>query len=124
MRPSGSLNEFAESGFRTYGRIADAWGLSTQERSALIGLNEVEYAAAFANPEGLSEHALYDIGLVLGVYKALHTIFPDPVQADGWIRRPNSAPVFDGRPALDVMLSGDDQLAAVRAYLAAQTDDG
>src|SRR5690606_42051143 len=66
--------------------------------------------AAFANPESLSEHALYGIGLVLGVYKALHTLFPDPVQADGWIRRPNSAPMFDGRRALDVMLSGNDQL--------------
>ena len=116
-------NEFAAAGVRTYGRIADAWGLSTQERSALIGLNEVEYAAAFANPKGVSGDSLLGIGLVLGVYKALHTLFPDPAQADGWIRRPNSAPLFDGRPALDVMLSGNDRLAMVRAYLAAQTDN-
>lgn len=123
MKPSESLNEVGGAGVRTYWRIADAWGLSTQERSALIGLDEVEYAAALANPEGLSEHALYGIGLVLGVYKALHTLFPDSAQAHGWIHRPNGAPLFNGRPALDVMLSGNDQLAAVRAYLAAQTDD-
>ena len=123
MRPNESLNEVAGAGVRTYERIADAWGLTRQERAALIGLDDVEYAAALATPEDLSENALYGIGLVLGVYKALHTLFPDPVRADGWIRRPNSALVFDGRPALDVMLSGNDQVAAVRAYLAAQTDN-
>ena len=123
MRASESLNEFAGAGVRTYGRIVDAWGLSTRERAALIGLDDVEYAAVLANPEGLSDHALYGMGLVLGVYKALHTLFPEPAQAHGWIRRPNSAPLFGGRPALDVMLSGNDQLASVRAYLAAQTDD-
>jgi len=57
------------------------------------------------------------------MYKALHTIFPNEIQADGWMMRPNSAPLFAGRSAIDLVAEeGVDGLAAVRKYLDAQLD--
>ena len=50
--------------------------------------------------------------------KALHVKFPHAQQADSWLRRPNQAPLFGGRPALEIMLEGGiDGLARVRGYL-------
>jgi hypothetical protein len=43
---------------------------------------------------------------------------PDPAAADAWVRKPNAAPVFGGRPALAQMLSGNvADLYVVRQYL-------
>lgn len=61
------------------------------------------------------------ISLVVGIYGALHTLFPDREQADTWIHRTNHAAGFDGRSASELMAEG--QLAglqAVRAYLERQ----
>ena len=58
------------------------------------------------------------VSYVLGIYRALHTIFPDQEQADGWLRRPNASALFKGRPALVLMCSGRlEDLASVRAHL-------
>lgn len=61
------------------------------------------------------------ISYILGIYKALHLLFADRAQADGWVRRPNAALMFGGRSALERMLAGDvADLHAVRQYLDAQ----
>jgi hypothetical protein len=68
----------------------------------------------------LPEQILQRIGLAIGIYNALHTIFADPGAADAWIRRANSGNLFRGRQALELMLIGPAQLAKVRDYLASQ----
>ena len=61
------------------------------------------------------------ISYVLGIHKALEILFPDPVRADAWVRRPNDAPLFGGRSALERMLGGNvSDLYVVRQYLDAQ----
>jgi hypothetical protein len=61
------------------------------------------------------------ISYVLGIYKALQVLLPDAAAADGWVRRPNAAPPFGGRSALERMLSGNvADLFLVRQYLDAQ----
>ncbi len=51
----------------------------------------------------------------------MQILLPRPESADTWIRRPNDAPLFGGRPALDRMLSGNvADLYVVRQYLDAQ----
>lgn len=65
------------------------------------------------------------ISYVLGIYKALQILFPDPVRADAWIKRANSAPLFAGQRALDRLLSGNvSDLFVVRQYLDAQRGGG
>jgi hypothetical protein len=61
------------------------------------------------------------VSYVLGIYKALQILLPQQAAADAWVRRPNAAPLFGGRPALDRMLSGNvADLYVVRQYLDAQ----
>jgi hypothetical protein len=72
-------------------------------------------------PGKLPRDVLERISYVLGIYKALQILFPDPARADAWVRRPNDAPPFGGRSALERMLSGNvGDLYLVRQYLDAE----
>ena len=69
----------------------------------------------------LSRDTLERVSYVLGIYKALQILLPQAEAADTWVRKPNAAPLFDGRSALDRMLSGNvADLYVVRQYLDAQ----
>jgi hypothetical protein len=58
---------------------------------------------------------------LLGIYSALQVLLPKPEAADAWIKKPNTAPIFGGRSALERMLSGQvGDLYLVRQYLDAQ----
>ena len=66
----------------------------------------------------LSFDTLTRLSLVLGIYKALHVLYPDPALADRWVRLPNAHPMFGGRPALALMIDGGiDGLYQVRRLL-------
>ena len=41
------------------------------------------------------------ISYVLGIYRALQILLPEPERADAWVRRPNDAVPFGGRSALE-----------------------
>ena len=61
---------------------------------------------------------LMRISLILGIYKDLHILYPEPALADRWVRLPNSNPLFGGEPALSLMIeSGMDGLYQVRRLL-------
>ena len=73
----------------------------------------------------LSKDTLERISYLLGIYKALHILLPHVEAADTWVRRPNTAPLFGGKSALDRMLSGKvSDLYVVRQYLDAQRGAG
>ena len=56
-----------------------------------------------------------------GIYKSLQILIPDARAADEWVRKPNAAPPFGGRSALERMLSGQvADLYVVRQYLDAE----
>jgi len=66
----------------------------------------------------LSFDMLMRISLVLGIYKNLHILYPDPALADRWVQLPNSNPLFGGKPALTLMTEGGmDGLYQVRRLL-------
>ena len=54
----------------------------------------------------LTFDTLTRLSLILGIYKALQVLYPEPAFADAWIRLPNSHPLFGGRRALDLMADG------------------
>lgn len=108
---------------RAFFRIAELWRLSVDEQMALLGLTaRSTYFKWKKNPDTmLPKDALERISYILGVYKALQILLPNEQAADEWVRRPNEAPLFAGRPALDRMLSGQvADLFVVRQYLDAQ----
>jgi hypothetical protein len=108
---------------RTFFRIAALWELSVDEQMTLLG---VAARSTFFKwkKEGnttLPRDTLERISYILGIYKALQILLPDDRASDAWIKRPNDAPLFGGRPAIERMLSGQvSDLFVVRQYLDAQ----
>lgn len=121
--PEPTRAALAGPALRTFFRIADAWRLSTDEARRLLG-DPPRSTFFMWKREGsgnLSGDVLERISYVLGIYKALQILLPDPLAADEWVRRPNTAAPFAGKPALERMLSGNvADLYVVRQYLDGQ----
>ena len=111
----------AAAGLRAFARIAQAWGLSVDEQLTLLGQPpRSTYFAWRKQPEraALSRDTLERLSNLLGIYKSLQILLPDPAAADAWVRQPNSAAPFGGRSALQRMLAGNvSDLNLVRRYL-------
>lgn len=110
-------------GLRAFFRIAELWGLSVAEQMTLLGLEaRSTYFHWKKSPAvALPRDTLERISYLLGIYKALQILLPDPGAADAWVRQPNAAPLFGGRSALERMLGGQvGDLWVVRHYLDAQ----
>jgi Protein of unknown function (DUF2384) len=111
----------AAAGLRAFVRIAQAWGLSVDEQLCLLG--QPPRSTFFAwrkQPERalLPRDTLERLSNLLGIYKSLQILLPDPAAADAWVRQPNTAPLFAGGSALQRMLAGNvSDLNLVRRYL-------
>jgi hypothetical protein len=108
----------AQAGLATFFRIADEWELDASQQMALLGLTSrtTFFRWKRSAPTALPPDTLERLSHVFGIYKSLEILLPGPAAA-GWIHRPNAAPLFEGRPALDLMLGGVAGLFLVRAYL-------
>ena len=108
---------------RTLFRIVNLWGLSNKEQIKLLGNPPKSsfYRWKHGDNVTLSQDTLERLSYIFGIYSALQVLLPKPEAADAWIRKPNAAPLFGGRSALDRMLSGHiGDLYIVRQYLDAQ----
>jgi len=117
----GSANA-AAAALRTFFRLAEAWQLSVAEQTTLLG---VARATLYQWKQGkvapLDRHLLERLSHLFGIYSALQILFPAAGRAEAWIRKPNAAPVFGGKTALERMLGGQvADLWVVRQYLDAQ----
>src|SRR5215207_7950776 len=105
---------------RTFFNIAAAWQLSVQEQRALLGWPAASTFHKYkAGDHGaLTFDTLTRLSLVIGIYKSLQVLYPEPTFADTWPRMPNSHLIFGGRPALTLMTDGGiDGLFRVRRLL-------
>lgn len=107
-------------------RMADLWQLTEADIATLMGgvsIATVRRWRRQLREQGrirgtLTRDQLDRASYLLGIYKALHILFPDEAQADGWIHRPVDSPYFEGRSALDVMRQGGmNDLRHVRRFL-------
>ena len=108
---------------RTLFRIADAWQLGSKELMKLLGSppRSTFYKWKQGEHVTLPHDVLERISYLFGIYSALQVLLPKAEAADAWIKKPNSAPLFGGKSALDRMLSGQvADLYVVRQYLDAQ----
>jgi hypothetical protein len=105
---------------RTFFNIAGAWDLSNQQQRALLGWppESTFYKYKAGQIGTLPYDTLVRISLVLGIYKDLQILYPEPGLADRWIKLPNSNPLLGGKPALALMSeNGIDGLYQVRRLL-------
>lgn len=115
--------QLAAAGLRAFFRIAEAWGLGIDEQITLLGSpgRSTYFKWKREGATSLPRDVLERISYLLGIYKALQILLPDAAAADAWVRKPNAAPPFGGRSALDRMLSGNvADLYLVRQYLDAE----
>ena len=116
------LQRLSGPGVRAFFRIAERWKLTTDEQMNLLGVSSRSTLFHWKRQQDarLSRDQLERVSHLLGIYKALQILLPNEEAADGWVKQPNTAPLFDGRPALQRMASGILGLFSVRAYLDAQ----
>jgi hypothetical protein len=118
-----AASELGGPALRAFFALAERWKLRGAEQRTLLGdPPESTYFKWKKQQDGaLSRDVIERISYLLGIWKDLQILFPDPAQADAWVRKPNDAALFGGRPAIDRMLSGNvADLYVVRQYLDAQ----
>ena len=111
-----------QAALRTFWRLADAWKLDVHEQTVLLGVGRTTlYQWKQGKVGPLDRHVLERLSYLFGIYAALQILLPGAGRADEWVRKPNDAPLFGGRSALDRMLGGQvADLYVVRHYLDAQ----
>jgi len=117
------MTRLSGPGLRAFFEIARRWNLSVDDQMALLDLDarSTYFQWRKAPPARLNRDRLERISHVLGIYKALRILFPQDAAADAWVGRPNQDLLFEGKPALVLMVAGGmSGLAAVRNYLDAQ----
>lgn len=103
--------------------ITKCWGLNTEEEQILLGSppRSTFFKWKKEKQGHLSLDTLDRISYLLGIYKALQILLPNEHAANEWPKKPNTAPLFNGRSALEKMLAGKViDLADVRRYLDAE----
>lgn len=116
-----SRRDLTGPALRTFFRIAQAWGLKESEQMKLLGLDSRSTLQTWKRGAvtAIPRDALERISYVMGIYKGLKILLPR--SADDWVRQPNAAPLFAGRPAIERMTSGNvADLYVVRQYVDAQ----
>lgn len=88
-------------------RLAAAWGLRDEEARELLGgvSSSAFYEWKKTPPRALDMDRITRISYLVGIFKALHIIYGDPL-ADRWISMPNTNAIFAGRTPLGLMLGG------------------
>lgn len=105
---------------RTFFNVAEAWHLSNEDCRALLGWppDSTFFKYKAGQVGTLPFDMLIRISLLVGIYKDLHILYPEPKLAGRWVHLPNSNPLFGGRPALALMTgAGIDGLYQVRRLL-------
>lgn len=115
--------ELGGTALRAFFRLAEHWHLRVAEQRRLLG--EPAESTFFKwkrdRQANLGRDVIERISYLLGIWKSLQILFPDPAQADAWLHKPNQSPLFGGHSALERMLSGNvADLYVVRQYLDAQ----
>ena len=119
--PHSATVDISPAAVRAFGNIAHLWHLDIEAQLTLLGSPpRSTYYKWKKAPESahLGRDTLERISYLLGIYKALQILLPDEKAADAWIKKPNAAPLFGGKSALQRMLSGNvADLYVVRQYL-------
>lgn len=106
-------------GLKAFRRLVDAWGLTGQQASALLGISTStwERMKASAKNVSLSQDQMTRVSALVGVYKGLHLLFADDA-ADRWPKRTNTGPLFNRLTPVDAMIAGGIPLMLdVRRYV-------
>lgn len=121
--PSTDTPSKTEVALDAFFEIAEKWQLKDKEAVALLGISDSSFYEWQKGkyPAQLAKAKMERVSYVLGIYKALQILFTSKDKADAWVKKPNKAPLFGSRSALEYMMGGNvSDLYNVRRYLDAQ----
>lgn len=112
--------QLSSPALRAFFNVAHEWRLGVPGERALLGFPPSSTFHKYKSGDDgvLSFDTLTRISLVLGIYKALQILYPEPAFASRWMAMPNSNPLFAGRTPLALVAdTGIDGLFQVRRLL-------
>lgn len=101
-------NDQIQAALKAVFNILDKWHCSTEEAQILLGLKRSTLFKYKNNPEkaSISKDLTERLSYLLNIHAALRILFSNPDSVYGWVRKPNDAPFFNGKSAMDIMLQG------------------
>ena len=121
QKDQADLERLSGPAIRAFFKIAERWGVAGAEQQALLGGISRSTLQRWKGEQDalLTVDQMERISHLLGIHKNLQVLLP--TTADGWVKRPNSAPLFGGRTALELMVAGGiTAQREVRVYLDGQ----
>ena len=118
--PRPVTDEEAAAMFRAVLNLFRLWDVSDEQAAIILDLNRRTYARWKAGDLGrIGRDGKARLSNLMGIHKALRTVFRDAARGYAWIKAPNA--IFDNQSALEVMLGGElTDLMRVRRYLDAE----
>jgi hypothetical protein len=101
-------NKQVQTAFKVVLNIFDKWHCTTDEALTLLGLKRSTWFKYKSSPEKASfSHDLIErISYLLNIHAALRILFSNQESVYKWVRKPNNAPFYNGRCAMDIMMQG------------------
>jgi uncharacterized protein (DUF2384 family) len=120
FRPEPVTDAEAAAMFRAAVNLFAKWDITDEQAATLLDLPLRSYRRWKAGDQGrIDRDGKARLSNLMGIHKALRTIFREAARSYDWIKAPNSA--FAGQSALDIMLGGElTDLMRVRRYLDAE----
>ncbi|MFA5960962.1 MAG: MbcA/ParS/Xre antitoxin family protein [Tatlockia sp.] len=97
-----------QTAFKVVLAILDKWQCGAEEIQTLLGLKRSTFFKYKSLPEkaSISKDLAERLSYILNIHAALRILFSNPDSIYGWVRKPNQAPFFNGKSAMDIMLQG------------------
>lgn len=101
-------NKQVQTAFKVVLNIFDKWHCTTEEALTLLGLKRSTWFKYKSAPEKITfNHDITErISYVLNIHAALRVLFSHPDSVYNWVRKPNKAPFYNGKSAMDIMMQG------------------
>lgn len=118
--PDPVTDQEAAAMFRAAVNLLRLWGVTDTQAAVLLDLPARTYARWKADGAGrMGRDGKARLSNLMGIHKALRSIFREPQRGYDWVRKPNA--MFGDKTALDIMLGGElTDLMRVRRALDAE----
>lgn len=118
--PDPITDQEAAAMFRAAVNLMRLWGVTDSQAAVLLDLPVRTFARWKADGAGrMGRDGKARLSNLMGIHKALRSIFREPQRGYDWVRKPNA--MFAGKTALDIMLGGElTDLMRVRRALDAE----
>ena len=100
--------EHIKTAFKVVLNVLDKWNCTTEEALKLLGLKRSTWFKYKHAPESasFSTDITERISYILNIHAALRILFSNQESIYNWVRKPNNAPFYNGRSAMDIMMQG------------------